>query len=81
MNGNAGPAGRRLQRDGRADEDQADEQQRVVAVPVLRPEAPDPAEDEADDEDREEEPAAQPGDVRASIPEAELVDRLELRRR
>ena len=73
-----GTAGRRLQRDRRADEDQADQEQRVVAVPVLGSEAPDPAEDEADDEDRQEEPAAQPGDVRPRVPEAEMVDRLEL---
>ena len=78
MNGNAARPAVSLQCNRGADENQADEQQRVVAVPVLRPEAPDPAEDQADDEDRQEEPAAQPGHVRPSVSEAEMVDRLEL---
>ena len=55
-----------------ADEDQADQEQRVVAVPELAPEPPDPAEQQPDDEDREEQPAAEPGDVGARVPETEL---------
>ena len=76
----AGPAGRGLEQQRRPDDDQPDQQQRVVAVPELAPEPPDPGEAERHDEDRKEQPAAEPGHVGAGVAEAVLVDDLELLR-
>ena len=59
------PAGGDLERERRADDQQPDQEQDVVAMPERRPEPPDPAEQHPDDEDGEQEPADEARDVRA----------------
>ena len=54
----ARPAGRCLQHERDTDDDQADQQHRVVAVPQVPSEPPQPRQQQPDDHDGEEQPAA-----------------------
>ena len=59
-------AGRELERERRADHQQPDQDQDVVAVPERGPEPPDPGEQHPDDEHREQRTSRRSRDVRAS---------------
>ena len=52
-----------LEGEGRSDDQQADQDQDVVAVPERRPEPPDPGEQHHHHQDGEEQPAAEARDV------------------
>ena len=73
------PARCDLERQRRADDQQADEHEHVVPVPQARPEAPDPGQEHPDDEDREQEPARETRDVRDGLAHPERVDLLDIR--
>jgi len=65
------PPDRQLDGQGGDDEHEPHQEERVVPVPVGRPEAPDPGEQQAHHQQRQQEPPAELGDVRARIEEAE----------
>ena len=78
-NGQRRPAGRDLERDRGADEQQPDQDQDVVAVPELRTEPPDPAEQHDHDQRGEQEPAGEARHVGRLLAQPERIDLLDLR--
>ena len=70
--------GRDLERERRPGEQQADQEDDVVAVPERRAEAPDPGQQHRDDEDGQQQPAGEAREVRRVLADAELLDRLDV---
>ena len=71
-------ARRQLEAEGRHDEHQPNEEQRVVAMPERRPEAPDPGQEHRNEDGGEQRPAGQLRRVQRRPVEIEGVDLLEI---
>ncbi len=72
--GQPGAAGRDLHRQDGDDEDQHDQEERAVAMPVLGPEPPQPAEQDRRGQSREEQPARRGAPCDRGLLEAEVAD-------
>jgi hypothetical protein len=71
--------GRDLERERRPREQQADQEDDVVAVPERRPEAPDPGQQHRDDQDGEQQPAREAREIGGVLADAERPDGLDVR--